>query len=101
MIGRRPGIELDIDAVLSGLAAAGVALEANAALDRLDAPAEVLRRAVAAGVRIVVSTDAHHVSELDRMRWGVAYAARGWVPAASVLNTRPRGDIAAWLGRRI
>ena len=42
-IGRRPGVELDIDVVLEGLAVTGVALEINGALDRLDASAEVTR----------------------------------------------------------
>lgn len=100
MIGRRPGIELDVDKVLAGLARAGVAVEANAALERLDASADTLRRAVAAGVEIVISTDAHHVGELDRMAYGVENAQRGWVPAESVVNTRRRDAFAAWVDRR-
>ena len=45
-VGRRPGIELDGEAVLEGLAVTGVALEINGALDRLDASVEDLEPAV-------------------------------------------------------
>ena len=45
MIGRRPGIELDIDAVLAAAARTGTAIEVNGSLSRLDADTEVLRRA--------------------------------------------------------
>lgn len=86
-IGRRPGIELDLDAVLEGLAVSGVALELNGALDRLDASAEVTKRAVAAGVTLVISTDSHHTSDLTRMVFGVANAQRGWAAATNVANT--------------
>ena len=80
-IGRRPGIELNLDAVLEGLAISGVALEVNGALDRLDASADVIRRAVAAGVKLVISTDSHHTSDLKRMAYGVSHAQRGWAAA--------------------
>lgn len=86
-IGRRPGIELEVEAVLDGLAASGVALEINGALDRLDASADVVRMAVARGVKLVISTDSHHVSDLRRMAYGVANAQRGWASAEDVVNT--------------
>jgi DNA polymerase (family 10) len=86
-IGRRPGIELHLDPVLEGLAVSGVALEVNGALDRLDASADTVRRAVEAKVTLVISTDSHHTSELRRMEFGVANAQRGWAAAGDVVNT--------------
>jgi DNA polymerase (family 10) len=86
-IGRRPGIELHLDPVLEGLAVSGVALEVNGALDRLDASAETIRRAVEAKVTLVISTDSHHTSDLRRMEFGVANAQRGWAAAGDVVNT--------------
>lgn len=99
-VGRRPGIELDLDAVLEGLATTGVALEVNGALDRLDATADVIRRAVRGGVDLTISTDSHHVTELVRMEYGVEWARRGWAPLAAVVNTRRSDDLEAWLSRR-
>jgi DNA polymerase (family 10) len=99
-IGRRPGIELNLDAVLEGLAVSGVALEVNGALDRLDASAEVIRRAVAQQVKLVISTDSHHTSDLRRMTYGVANAQRGWAGADDVVNTLPVDEFVAWAGSR-
>jgi DNA polymerase (family 10) len=95
-IGRRPGIELDIDAVLEGLSITGVALEVNGALERLDASAEVIRRAVARDVRLAISTDSHHTSELRRMSYGVLNAQRGWAPKALVVNALERDEFLEW-----
>ncbi len=99
-IGRRPGIEIDVDAVLDALVEHDVALEVNGALQRLDAAPEVVRRAVAKGVTLTVSTDAHHPSELVRMDYGVLNAQRGWAAKADVLNTKPTRSFLAWLRRR-
>lgn len=99
-VGRRPGVELDIDAVLEGLAVTGVALEINGALDRLDATTEVSRRAMGAGVDFVIDTDSHHVTDLRRMEYGVSYAQRAWVTNDRVVNTRDVGDFIEWTRRR-
>jgi len=99
-VGRRPGVELDVDAVLEGLAVTGVALEINGALDRLDATTEVTRRAMSAGVDFIIDTDSHHISDLRRMDYGVLYAQRAWVTSDRVLNTRPVGEFLEWISRR-
>ncbi len=100
MIGRRPGIDLDVDAVLRGAASTGTAIEINSALPRLDAAWEVLRKARGLGVTFVVSTDAHHVDQLDRTRWGAMQAQRGWVEPGSVANTWPAERFGQWLAER-
>lgn len=99
-IGRRPGVELDIEAVLEGMALSGVALEVNGALDRLDASAEVIRMAGAAGVTLVIGTDSHHTSDLRRMAYGVAHAQRGWAANTQVANTRSVADFLQLAGHR-
>ncbi|MDH3470064.1 MAG: DNA polymerase/3'-5' exonuclease PolX [Acidimicrobiia bacterium] len=96
MIGRRPGIELDFDAVLNAAAETGTAIEINGALDRLDAPSHVIRQGAEMGVTFVISTDAHHPREFSRAHWGVANARRGWLPATSVANTWTRQRFFAW-----
>lgn len=99
-VGRRPGVELDVDSVLEGLATTGVALEVNGALDRLDATADVIRRAVRSDIKLTISTDSHHTRDLVRMRYGVDWARRGWAPTASVANTMPLADFEEWAARR-
>ncbi len=99
-IGRRPGIDLDIDAVLQAAVATGTALELNSSLMRLDAAADVLRRARDLGVIIVISTDAHHVDQFDNMRWGLFQASRGWVVKDRVANTWSVDRFMAWKAER-
>jgi DNA polymerase (family 10) len=99
-VGRRPGVELDIDVVLEALSVTGVALEINGALDRLDATAEVARRAMATGVNVVIDTDSHHPRDLIRMDYGVEYARRGWVTTSRVMNALPTDDFLAWVEER-
>lgn len=99
-IGRRPGVDLDIDAVLEALSVTGVALEVNGALDRLDASSEVVRQAMASGVDVMIDTDSHHPSDLVRMDYGVEYARRGWVTTDRVINAREPEAFIKWLGRR-
>ncbi len=95
-IARRPGIELDIDAVLAGAESTGCALEINSALPRLDISAAVLRRARDREVTFVLASDAHHTRELDRMQWGVQHALRGWTDPTRVANTWSREKFLAW-----
>lgn len=99
-VGRRPGVELDVEAVIEGLSVTGVALEINGALDRLDATTEVVRRAMAEGVDIMIDTDSHHVSDLRRMDYGVLYAQRAWVTNDRVINTFDVDDFMKWTKRR-
>jgi DNA polymerase (family 10) len=100
-IGRRPGIDIDVDAVLGAAADTGTAIEINSHLDRLDAPAEVLRRGAAIeGLRFVISTDAHHTAELANVRWGVRQASRGWVDRRRVVNTWPKPRFLSWIAAK-
>jgi DNA polymerase (family 10) len=99
-VGRRPGVDLDIEVVLEALEVTGVALEINGALDRLDATADVARLAMARDIDFVIDTDSHHVSDLVRMDYGVSYAQRGWVTTDRVANAKPLEEFLTWAGRR-
>jgi DNA polymerase (family 10) len=95
IINHRPENALDLDRVFEVALETGVALEVNGLPDRLDLRGEHVRRAVEAGVAIVVSTDAHSVAGLANMRLAVATARRGWASAADVVNTRPLAELLA------
>ncbi|HEY2006377.1 MAG TPA: helix-hairpin-helix domain-containing protein [Solirubrobacteraceae bacterium] len=89
LLGRRPENALDLDAVFEVAVANGVAIEVNGLPARLDLSGEHVRRALAAGVSIVCSTDSHSVRGLANMELSVATARRGGATAADVVNTRP------------
>jgi len=92
-INNRPENALDLDTVFSVALAHGVALEVNGLPNRLDLRGEYVRQALAAGVRIVCSTDAHSVRGLGNMQLAVATARRGWARAADVVNAGPLDSV--------
>jgi DNA polymerase (family 10) len=87
IINHRPENALDLDEVFAVALETGVALEVNGLPDRLDLRGEHVRAAIAAGVKIVVSTDAHSVRGLGNMELAVRTARRGWATAADIANT--------------
>jgi DNA polymerase (family 10) len=89
LIGRREPYQFDLAEILKTAADHGVALEINAQPERLDLDDVQARAAHEAGVRLVISTDAHRVEELRCMRYGVDQARRAWCEPRHVLNTLP------------
>jgi DNA polymerase (family 10) len=88
-LGRRAGIDIDLDRVARAAVDNGVWLEVNAQPERLDLDDAACRHAISLGATIVIDTDAHSTAELGFMHWGVDQARRGWADRASVANTRP------------
>jgi DNA polymerase (family X) len=89
MLLRRDAYQFDLDAVLKLAAQRKVAMELNSYPDRLDLCDRHLRLAKQYGVKIVVNTDSHHTSHLDKIRFGVLQARRAWLTKDDVLNTLP------------
>jgi DNA polymerase (family X) len=86
---RRDAYDFDLDAVLRAAAQKKVAMELNAYPDRLDLCDRHLRRAKELGVKIVINTDSHHTTHMDKIRYGVVQARRAWLTKDDVLNTLP------------
>ena len=99
LLGRRPPIDFDVDAVFKAAARTHTALEINAFPDRLDLNDELVRRARDLGVVFAIDTDAHAVPHLDHIRYGVAVAQRGWVSADQVINTWPLDRLGKFLAK--
>jgi DNA polymerase (family 10) len=62
-------------------------MELNSYPDRLDLNDVHLRQAKLRGVKIVINTDSHHTSHLDKIRYGILQARRAWLTKDDVLNT--------------
>lgn len=99
-IGTRPGIDLDLDTVLSGAERTGTAIEINGSLERLDASVEVLRLARQRGVALVLTSDAHHESELGRIQFAALNAERAGVAPEQVVNTWPAPRLLEWVAAK-
>jgi DNA polymerase (family X) len=87
MLLRREPFAIDLPAVLRRAAELGVAVEHNAAPERLDLSDRDLRLAKELGCKIVVNTDSHDTRHLDKMKYGIRQLRRAWLTAGDVLNT--------------
>jgi DNA polymerase (family X) len=85
---RRDPYKLDVGRLIAAAAEAGVALEINCQVDRMDLSDLNAKAARDRGVKIVISTDSHSSGALRLMKWGVQAARRAWLTKADVLNTR-------------
>ncbi|HLZ31598.1 MAG TPA: DNA polymerase/3'-5' exonuclease PolX [Chloroflexota bacterium] len=100
LLGKRPGYEIDLAAVLDALARTGTAIEVSGQPERLDLDADAVRAAVDRGVMLVLNTDAHaHDQIAGLMRYAVGTARRGGATAESILNTRDLEGLLRWLHR--
>ncbi|MER7547150.1 DNA polymerase/3'-5' exonuclease PolX [Spirillospora sp. NPDC127506] len=88
-IGRRPPVDADWDEVFRAAARTGTAMEIDSFPDRLDLPADLIRRAKRFGVKFSIDTDAHSLANHRNIRYGVGTAQRGWLTPDDVINTWP------------
>jgi len=88
LLNRRPPYDVDMEAVIAAAARTGTFLEINANPWRLDLNELHAAAAKKAGVKLVISTDAHSTRGLDLMRCGVLQARRAGLEAADIANTR-------------
>ena len=86
---RRAPYSFDLERVIEAAARTGTVLEINSNPDRRDLNETNARAAVAAGVPIVINSDAHRIGGFEVARYGIATARRAWLTAAQVVNTGP------------
>jgi histidinol phosphatase-like PHP family hydrolase len=96
-VGRRPPVQVDLDALYAACARTGTALEINASPDRMDLPPEHIAAARDAGVKFAIDTDAHSLVDLTHMPFGVAAARFGGLTSADVINAWPLGRLEEFL----
>ena len=87
LINRRPAYDVDLEAVIAAAARTGTFLEINANPWRLDLDDRHAAAAKAAGVKLVISTDAHSTRGFEVLRCGVLQARRAGLEAKDVVNT--------------
>lgn len=100
LMGLRDPYPLDMETILRTCAQKGIVLELNAQPDRLDLHDIHCRMAKEAGVKVVISTDAHSIRDLDLIEYGISQARRGWLEADDVINTRGTKEVIKLLRQR-
>jgi DNA polymerase (family X) len=87
-LNKRGPADISLERVVEKALETGTFLEINSQPDRLDLRDAHARYAAEAGVKVVVSTDAHEVRALEFAELGIAQARRAWLTKEQVLNTR-------------
>ena len=93
LINEREPYDVDIETLMKAAKDRGCIMEVNAHPDRLDLTDTDCKLAKEMGVKVAISTDAHSMTDLDLMRFGVWQGRRGWLEKEDVLNTRPLDEL--------
>jgi len=100
LIHERKPLELDMETIMKKAVKEKVYFEINSHPDRLDLNDAHCKLGKEIGVKMVISTDAHSIDDLDLMRFGVGQARRGWLEPQDVLNTLPWKELKKHLKRK-
>jgi len=98
-LGRRPPVDVDLDALYEACARTGTALEINASPARMDLPPEDIGAARDRGVKFSIDSDAHSLGDLNNIPYGVASARLGGLTDDDVINAWPLERLAEFLRR--
>jgi DNA polymerase (family 10) len=97
---RRPPYALNMDEIIKAAKRTGTVLEIDAFPDRLDLKDEYIRKAIQAGVKLSIDTDAHSIVHLHYMEYGIAQARRGWAEKKDIINAWPLEKMLGMLKER-
>lgn len=93
LINEREPILADMDRVFEAAKDNGVVMEINAQPSRLDLNDENAIKARKYGLKFSIDTDAHRISHMQYMRYGVGVAKRAWLGKEDVINTMEVGAL--------
>lgn len=100
LIGGREAINFDFDQILRAVIDANVAFEIDSQPDRLDLTDTLVKAANEAGALFAINSDAHSLSQLEYIRYGIFDARRGWTEARVVINSWTWSKLSRWLEKR-
>ena len=93
IINERPPYEVDVEELIKTAKKTKTYLEIDAYPNRLDLKDEYVKKAIEAGLKLAIDSDAHSINHLQYLKFGVAQARRGWATKNDIINTRPWPDL--------
>jgi DNA polymerase (family X) len=100
LINEREPLDLDMKKIMQEAAERNICLEINGDPDRLDLNDIHCKSGKEMGIKMVVSTDAHSIDNLDFIQFGINQARRGWLEKEDVLNTLSWEEVKKELKRK-
>ncbi|MFY9574538.1 MAG: DNA polymerase/3'-5' exonuclease PolX, partial [Blastocatellia bacterium] len=79
LVQRRPPISCRVEEILDVIAESGAAIEISGDPHRLDMEPRWTKEARKRGIKFVISTDAHSISDLENLKFGIGLARRAMV----------------------
>jgi len=83
---KRDEYEIDFNKILEVAKRTGTILEINSSPDRLDLNGKNIRKAIKAGVKLIINTDTHEKLQLKNIEFGISQARRGWAEKKDIIN---------------
>ena len=96
-LGKRESYHFDYETVFAEAKRNATAFEINGQPERQELDDVHVRRAVALGIPLAVTTDAHSMADLEFMTTAVHIARRGWVEPKHLLNCLATEEVLRWL----
>lgn len=87
LLQKREGLNIDFEKLIELAKKNKKVLEVNCQPQRLDLDCVNIKKAVQAGVKLAINSDAHSTGQLNFMKLGVGTARRGWAEKSDILNT--------------
>ncbi len=94
LIHRREPYAIDIDKLFEEAAQKKIAIEIDSIPDRMDINDLYIKKAIEAGVKLAIDSDAHSIDQLRYIKYGAAMARRGWAEKKDIINTYPLKEFA-------
>jgi len=96
LLNERESSEADWETIFKYCAKNKKLLEINACPNRMDLRDDLVRSALQIGVKFIINTDAHELSQMDNMPYGVSVARRGWTSKKDIINTWDFTKLTEW-----
>ncbi len=100
LLGEREPYQVDLEEICRVAHRTQTALELNCYTQRLDLNDLNAKKALEAGVKLVISTDTHTLDQLESIKLGLAQARRAWSEPKEILNTLNLNELLNWVSRK-
>lgn len=97
LLNKRDGFEIDWEKIFDKCQKKDIALEINSWPERLDLPDILVKEAISSKVKLIINTDAHRISQMNNMIYGISVARRGWAKKTDIINTLNYNYFKNWL----
>lgn len=98
LLGRRQPYDVEWEEVFKACSKYKVALEINSFPERLDLKDTLIKDALAYGCKFCINSDAHDLTHMDLIKYGLATARRGWATKGDIINSWELDKLVKWLG---